>query len=79
MGFAGPYVVEFFMWMNSVELSDGTVLEAYKHRETRRYLHLARGGRAFQYHGERGYREIDVTEAMNGAFAGSLDCRRTHC
>lgn len=38
-----------FMWMHEVELEDGTRLHAYKHRETRRYLHLDHGGRAFVF------------------------------
>lgn len=38
-----------FMWMFEVELESGTRLHAYKHWETRRYLHLDHGGRAFVY------------------------------
>jgi hypothetical protein len=38
-----------FMWMHEVELEDGTRLHAYKHHETRRYLHLDHGGRAFVF------------------------------
>jgi hypothetical protein len=38
-----------FMWMHEVELEDGTRLHAYKHYETRRYLHLDHGGRAFVF------------------------------
>ncbi|MGN6201664.1 MAG: hypothetical protein ACTHNY_04595 [Solirubrobacterales bacterium] len=38
-----------FMWMHEVELEDGTRLHAYKHWETRRYLHLDHGGRAFVF------------------------------
>lgn len=41
--------VDEFMWMHEVELEDGTRLHAYKHRETRRYLHLDHGGRAFVF------------------------------
>jgi hypothetical protein len=37
------------MWMHEVELEDGTRLHAYKHHETRRYLHLDHGGRAFVF------------------------------
>jgi hypothetical protein len=33
------------MWMFEVRLSDGTPLHAYKHIDTRRYLHLASDGR----------------------------------
>jgi hypothetical protein len=37
------------MWMFEVELENGLRLHAYKHWETRRYLHLDHGGRAFVY------------------------------
>lgn len=42
-----PEHVGDFMWMHEVELEDGTRLHAYKHYETRQYLHLDHGGRAF--------------------------------
>lgn len=38
-----------FMWMHEVEMEDGNRLHAYKHRDTRRYLHLDHGGRAFVF------------------------------
>lgn len=44
-----PDNVGDFMWMHEVELEDGTRLHAYKHYETRRYLHLDHGGRAFVF------------------------------
>jgi hypothetical protein len=44
-----PEHVHEFMWMHEVELEDGTRLHAYKHWETRRYLHLDHGGRAFVF------------------------------
>jgi len=44
-----PEHVGDFMWMHEVELEDGTRLHAYKHVETRRYLHLDHGGRAFVF------------------------------
>jgi hypothetical protein len=44
-----PDRVDEFMWMFEVELENGTRLHAYKHWETRRYLHLDHGGRAFVY------------------------------
>lgn len=49
--------VDEFMWMFSVELVDGTRLQAYKHRETRGYLHLDGQGRAFVYLGADRYEE----------------------
>jgi hypothetical protein len=44
-----PEHVDEFMWMFEVELENGVRLHAYKHWETRRYLHLDHGGRAFVY------------------------------
>lgn len=38
-----------FMWMFEVELESGLRLYAYKHIETRKYLHLDKEGRAFVY------------------------------
>jgi hypothetical protein len=44
-----PGEVGDFMWMFAVELESGLRLHAYKHIETRRYLHLDEEGRAFAY------------------------------
>jgi hypothetical protein len=44
-----PDHVEDFMWMFEVELESGLRLHAYKHIETRKYLHLDKEGRAFVY------------------------------
>lgn len=44
-----PEHVDDFMWMFEAELENGVVLHAYKHWETRRYLHLDYAGRAFVY------------------------------
>lgn len=41
-----------FMWMHAVRLEDGRLVHAYKHFETRRYLHLAEDLTAFDCHGE---------------------------
>lgn len=38
-----------FMWMFEVELEDGLRVHAYKHRDTRRYLHLGVDGSAWIY------------------------------
>jgi hypothetical protein len=45
----GQRLAETFMWMQEQELDDGSVLHAYKHIHTRRYLHLTEDGRAFDY------------------------------
>jgi hypothetical protein len=41
--------IDDFMWMFEVELESGLRLHAYKHIETRKYLHLDKEGRAFAY------------------------------
>jgi hypothetical protein len=54
----GTYGAKDFMWMFEVELEDGRSLHAYKHRWTRRYIHLTVDGRAFVYeHAEEDYEE----------------------
>lgn len=58
------YLVADFMWMHEVELRDGTRLNAYKNRETKRYLHLSSDGRAFTYCGDDNYREVEVSPAL---------------
>jgi hypothetical protein len=59
-----------FMWMHDVLLDDGTVLNAYKHRITRRYFHLADDGRAFVYTTDDRYHEVDPHAAIKAVFAG---------
>jgi len=67
-----------FMWMHEVELEDGTRLHAYKHCETRRYLHLDRGGRAFVFIWDEDrpededalYEEVDPRWLLELALAG---------
>jgi hypothetical protein len=66
----GLDLVDWFMAMHAVELLDGTVVRAYKHRSTRRYLHLAPDGRAFEYLESDRYREWPVSEAVERAFYG---------
>jgi len=51
--------VDDFMWMHEVELADGTSVHAYKHIETRRYLHLGEDHRTFVYTDDDRYREIE--------------------
>jgi hypothetical protein len=66
-------LLEDFMWMFEVELTDGTRLHAYKHWWTRRYIHLAPDGRAFVYQGSESgeddesawYREADPREMLD--------------
>lgn len=70
--------VDDFMWMHEVELDDGTRVHAYKHRETRRYLHLSDDGRAFVYGEPDFYREVDVRRLVDLVMPTRCDyfCRR---
>jgi hypothetical protein len=54
-----PDEIPEFMWMYRVELEDGTVVEAYKHVATRRYLYLDVDGRAYVSVGRVSYEEAD--------------------
>lgn len=44
-------ILDQFMWMGGVRLSDGRMVQAYKHFETRCYLHLADDLTPFEYRG----------------------------
>lgn len=65
-----------FMWMGELRLDDGTRLHAYKHRETRRYVHASADGRTFRYvppprldsDDDGAYRPISRTDAIDDAF-----------
>lgn len=70
LALVGPVVVDWFMWMFEVELADGARLQAYKHIDTRRHLHLAGDGRAFLYCPDSRYREIPPQQAIDLAFHG---------
>jgi hypothetical protein len=72
----GLRLVRDFMWMLEILLEDDSVLQAYKHIETRRYLHLHEGGgRAFVCVDAERYREIDPRIALRAVFA---DWEPTH-
>ena len=57
------------MWMFEVELSNGKRLHAYKHIDTRRYVHLDRDGAAFVYEEPDRYRTFPVTRVLAAVFA----------
>jgi hypothetical protein len=65
----GEEVTCHFMWMCEVELSSGKRLHAYKHIDTRRYVHLDRDGAAFVYEWPERYRSSPVTEVLTEVFA----------
>jgi hypothetical protein len=48
------------MWMYRVDLVDGTVIEAYKHRSTRKYIHLDPSGRGYELVGDATFEESDA-------------------
>jgi hypothetical protein len=58
LNFAPDHVVDF-MWMYTVELTDRTRLQAYKHYWTRDYLHLDAEGRAFNNVGKERFEEVN--------------------
>lgn len=66
-----PDDIDDFMWMFEVELEDGTPLQAYKHRWTRRYLFLDEAGRAFDEIRHSQFEEVEprllLEEAMGVA------------
>jgi hypothetical protein len=60
------------MWMYEVALDDGRSLHAYKHRQTRRYLHLDGHRNAWAYQHRQGrsmYRQVDLADALTEALA----------
>lgn len=66
----GEHLTGFFMWMSEIDLEDGVKAHAYKHHETRRYLHIAEDARTFGYVGVGTYDEINPNRAISDAFAG---------
>jgi hypothetical protein len=66
----GERVAGDFMWMFEVELRDGSLLEAYKHIDTRRYIHLNALGEAFVYESPDRYRQASTAQVLNAVFAG---------
>jgi hypothetical protein len=55
-----PSDVGDFMWMYRVDLVDGTVVEAYKHWRTRKYVYLDASGRGYEPVGEATFEEGDA-------------------
>jgi hypothetical protein len=65
----GRELLDMFMWMHEVEVDGGLHLHAYKHIDTRRYLHLSATGDAYDYFSPRGYRPIDLADALEDTLA----------
>jgi hypothetical protein len=69
---APDHVVDF-MWMGSVQLADGTRIQAYKHYWTRDYLHLADDGRAFVFVPKTRYEEVNPPWLLMRVLRKELD------
>jgi hypothetical protein len=64
----GEALVRDFMWMYEVELENGTEVQAYKHIDTRRYVHLDAAGRAYAYESPGRYRSVPVADVLREVF-----------
>lgn len=58
------------MWMFEVELSNGTLLQAYKHVDTSGYVHLDPHGAAFVYEPPDRYRPFPLADVLAAVFGG---------
>jgi hypothetical protein len=65
----GEEVTGDFMWMFEVELANGESLHAYKHVDTRGYVHLTPDGDAFFYEPPDRYRSLPIADAFAAVFA----------
>jgi hypothetical protein len=70
MEVVGHRVIGDFMWMFEVKLSDGRAVHAYKHVDTRRYIHLDEDCNAFVYEEPDRYRPIAAASVLNAVFLG---------
>lgn len=68
-----PDHVVDFMWMGTVQLTDGTRLQIYKHYWTRRYLHLSEDGRAFVFVPKTRYEEVNPPWLLMRVLGTELD------
>lgn len=72
LNFAPDHVVDF-MWMGTIQLTDGTRLQAYKHYWTRDYLHLSEDGRAFVFVPKTRYEEVNPPWLLMRVLGTELD------
>lgn len=56
--------VSEFMWMYDMWTPAGERMQAYKHIDTRRYLHLDEYGNAFVYVDEATYRRLPLADLL---------------
>lgn len=68
-----PDHVGDFMWMYTVQLTDGTRIQAYKHYWTRNYLHLSEDGRAFVFVPKTRYEEVNPPWLLMRVLRKELD------
>lgn len=66
------HVVDF-MWMGTIQLADGTRIQAYKHCRTRDYLHLSDDGRAFVFVPKTRYEEVNPPWLLMRVLGTELD------
>ncbi len=62
-------LVGCFMWMFEIRTLANKPLHAYKHCDTRCYLHLDRQGRAYAYVPENSYRPLGLAVALEAVFS----------
>jgi hypothetical protein len=65
----GEYLCGSFMWMHEAQTAGGRRIHAYKHIETRRYVHLDLRGCAFVYVDKDRYRCLPLATALELALA----------
>jgi hypothetical protein len=65
----GEEVTGDFMWMFEVTLTNGTSLQAYKHIDTRGYVHLASDGAAFVFEPPDRYLRVAAADVLAAIFA----------
>jgi hypothetical protein len=57
-----------FMWMHTLMLEGGIKVQAYKHSETRRYLLIDTNGDSWESLGERWFRRMRHSDAIEQVF-----------
>ena len=62
-----PDIVGAFMWMHEVGLADGVHVHAFKHRITRRYLHLTEDGWAYGFRPPNRYVRVPIADLLEEA------------
>lgn len=72
LNFAPDHVVDF-MWMGTIQLIDGTRIQAYKHYWTRDYLHLSEDGRAFVFLPKTRYEDVNPPWLLMRVLGTELD------